>query len=83
MSSTHTVATQQSATAAQSQMTTHTVQSQMSQNAPDVFPVSESDVVMDLVRQAKDLPRPSLRRKALCELQERGLYFPGNLRGRS
>ena len=82
-SSTHTVATQQSTVTAQSQMTTHTAQSQMSQENSDVFPVSENEVVMDLIRQAKDLSRPSLRRKAMCELQERGLYFPDNRGGRT
>ena len=83
MSSTHSAQTHQSSTTAQSQMTTHTAQSQFGQEAPGVFPVSENDVVMDLVRQAEDLSRPSLRRKALCELQERGLYFPDNRLGLS
>ena len=83
VSSTHSAQTNQTCATARSQITTHTAQSQSSQEAPDVFPVSENEVVMDLIRQAKDLSRPSLRRKALCELQDRGLYFPDNRMGRS
>ena len=62
---------------------TQTAQTQLSAESSDVFPVSEQDVVLDLIRQAKDLSRPSLRRKALDELQERGLYYPDNRMGRT
>ena len=80
VSSKHSAQTHHSTVTAQSHMT---VQSEQNQEDPDVFPVSENEVVQDLIRQAKDLSRPSLRRKALCELQERGLYFPDNRMGRT